>query len=109
MLALVLGIAAGVLEIRLTDLLITALFVMICTMVLGYLRPRAAWRWTVLVGVCVPLVRAYAYYFLHEQASRAQIWESGLGMLTGVAGAYCGAFSHKVIHELFHSNREPNG
>jgi lysylphosphatidylglycerol synthetase-like protein (DUF2156 family) len=101
-LGLALGLTAGFLEVRLEDLLATALFVMISTMVLGYLRPQSPWRWTLIVGLCVPLVRFWAYAFRTEQASRAQLWESGLGFLTGIAGAYCGMFTHKVIHELFH-------
>jgi hypothetical protein len=104
--AALLGVAAGFLEIRMEDLLVTALFVMVSTMALGFLRPRWPWRWTVIVGVCVPLVRFWAYTFRTEPASRAQVWEAGLGFLTGIAGAYCGAFTHKVIHELFHPDRE---
>src|SRR5438270_5035455 len=108
-LAICLGIAAGLLEVRFEDLLATALFVMIGTMVLGYLRPRWPWRWTAIVGACIPLVRWWAYTFRMEQASRAELWESGLGFLTGIAGAYCGMFTHKVIHELFRTNggRQP--
>ena len=104
LLALLLGLGAGLLEIRLEDLLVTALFVMIATMVLGYLRPKAAWRWTLIVGASVPLARFWAFAFRTEPASRAQLWESGLGFLTGIAGAYCGMFANKVIHELFLSD-----
>ena len=100
-LAVLLGIGAGVVEIRFEDLLLTAIVVLISTMVLGFLRPEWPWRWTIIVGVCVPLVRVWAYAFRMQPASRAQLWESGLGFLTGIAGAYCGYFTHKVIHELF--------
>ena len=106
-LAVGLGVGAGLLEVRLEDLLVTALFVIVSTMVLGFLRPKWPWRWTAIVGVCIPLVRIWAYTFRSEQVNRAQVWEAGLGFLTGIAGAYCGAFTHKVIHELFYSNREP--
>lgn len=99
--AALIGIAAGVLDVRLEDLLVTALVVMIGTMVLGFLRPRSPWRWTLIVGACVPLVRLWAYTFRTEQTSHAQWWEAGLGFLTGIAGAYCGMFTHKVVHELF--------
>jgi len=95
------GIGAGIVEVRLEDLLVTALLVMIGTMVLGYLRPRSPWRWTLIVGACVPLVRLWAYASRTEQINRAQWWESGLGFLTGIAGAYCGMFARKVVHELF--------
>ena len=105
-LAVVLGLSAGLLEIRLEDLLVTALFVMVATMVLGYVRPKSAWRWTLIVGAGIPLVRFWAFAFRTEPASRAQLWESGLGFLTGIAGAYCGMFANKVIHELFRPDAE---
>ena len=105
-LAVLLGLAAGFLELRLGDLLITALFVLISTMVLGFLRSKAPWRWTIIVGAFVPLVWLFAYAFAAQRPYRAQLWESGLGFLTGVAGAYCGAFTHKVIDELFRPNRD---
>ena len=103
--ALLVGLGAGFLEVRFEDLLATALFVMIGTMVLGFLRPKSPWRWTLIVGLCVPLVRFWAYAFRTEHASRAQLWESALGFLTGIAGAYCGMFTRKVIHELFHPDQ----
>lgn len=104
-LAVLLGVAAGFLQIRLGDLLVTALFVMVCTMLLGSLRPRWAWRWTVIVGVCIPLVQLGAYLLMREVPYRAQVWESGLGFLTGIAGAYSGAFGRKAVEELFFPNR----
>ncbi len=105
-LALLLGLGAGFLELRLGDLLITALFVLVSTMVVGFLRPRSPWRWTVIVGTLVPAVWLFSYAFSAQRPYRAQLWESGLGLLTGVAGAYCGSFTHKVIDELFRPNRD---
>ena len=102
--AVVLGLAAGFLQIRIGDLLVTALFVMFCTMLLGAIRPRYPWRWTLIIGVCIPLVQLAAYVFLKETPYRAQIWEAGLGFLTGIAGAYCGAFARKAVEELFFPN-----
>jgi len=108
-LAVLLGLGAGFLELRLGDLLITALFVLISTMVVGFLRPKAPWRWTIIVGGLIPAVWLFTYFFSKQRPYRAQLWESGLGFLTGIAGAYCGAFTHKVIDELFRPNRErPN-
>lgn len=108
-LAVLLGLGAGFLELRLGDLLMTALFVLISTMVVGFLRPKAPWRWTIIVGGLIPAVWLFTYFFSKQRPYRAQLWESGLGFLTGVAGAYCGAFTHKVIDELFRPNRErPN-
>ena len=104
-LAVVFGLAAGLLEIRVGDLLVTAIFVMLTTMVLGYLRPRNAWRWALLVGVFVPLLRMAAYFLLSEKPYRAQIWESVLGFVTGAVGAYAGVLGRRGVDELFRSQR----
>lgn len=104
-LAVLFGLVAGLLEIRIGDLLVTAVFVMIATMVLGYLRPRNAWRWTLLVAVFVPLLRIAAYYLLGERAYRAQVWESVLGFVTGAVGAYAGVLGRRGVDELFRSQR----
>lgn len=101
LLAILLGLCAGILEITINDLLVTAIFVMLSTMVLGFLRPRRAWRWIVVVGIFVPVIRVTAYLALTQRPYRAQIWESGLGFLTGIAGAYGGALARKGVDELF--------
>ena len=103
-LAVLLGLSAGLLEVTVGDLLATALFVLISTMVLGFMRPRHPWRWTLLVGVFVPLMRLAAYLVMTQKPYRAQIWESALGFVTGVAGAYGGALARKGVDELFRSH-----
>jgi len=104
LLAVLFGLSAGILEVTVGDLLATALFVLVSTMVLGFLRPRRPWKWIVVVGVFVPLARLAAYLVLTQKPYRAQIWESGLGFLTGTAGSYCGALARKGVDELFHSH-----
>ena len=98
-----LGICAGILEITVGDMLATALFALVATLVLGFLRPRRAWRWIFVVGIFVPLFRLGAYLLLAQKPYRAQVWESGLGLLTGVAGAYSGAFARLGVDELVRS------
>ncbi|MFZ0803053.1 MAG: hypothetical protein WBQ09_14400 [Terriglobales bacterium] len=100
MLGAVLGIGAGLLDVMAGDLLLTALFVLAATMVLGGLRPAKPWRWTVTVAVFVPVVQLAAYFFLTEKPYRAQIYESFLGFLTGIAGAYSGAVGRRVWERL---------
>jgi len=96
----VLGIAAGVLDVKVGDLLLTALFVLACTMLLGILRPERPWRWIILIAVFVPLLQVLAYVFLTEKPYRAQIYESFLGFLTGTAGAYAGAAGRRALQAL---------
>jgi len=101
LLAVLLGLAAGMLEITVSDLLATAIFVMIATMALGVVRPAHAWQWAVIVGALIPIVRLLAYLVMHRHSTLAESWESGLGFVTGTVGAYAGAFTRRVIAELF--------
>jgi cell division protein FtsW (lipid II flippase) len=98
--AIALGIAAGALDVKVGDLLLTALFVLACTMLLGILRPERPWRWIILIAVFVPLLQVLAYVFLTEKPYRAQIYESFLGFLTGTAGAYAGAAGRRALQML---------
>jgi hypothetical protein len=97
----VLGLLAGVLDVKVGDLLLTALLVLAATMLLGALRPQRPWRWTLLVAAFVPLVQLAAYLALTDKPYRAQIYESFLGFLTGVAGAYGGATARRGLRELW--------
>jgi len=97
----ILGISAGVLDVKIGDLLFTALLVLLSTMLLGALRPQRPWRWTITVAVFVPVAQLLAYVLLSEKPYRAQIYESFLGFLTGIAGAYGGSFGRRAINELF--------
>jgi hypothetical protein len=96
-----LGIAAGVLDVKLGDLLLTALLVLLSTMILGILRPEKPWRWIVLVGTCVPAMMLIAFLSFKEKPYPAQIYESFLGFLTGTAGAYGGAACRRAFLEIF--------
>jgi hypothetical protein len=96
----ILGLCAGVLDLKIGDLLLTALFVLASTMLLGVLRPAKPWRWTLVVAIFVPSVQLLAYLATTEKPYRAQIYESFLGFLTGIAGAYGGALGRKALNAL---------
>jgi hypothetical protein len=100
-LAVMLGLIAGVVDVKFGDLLLTALFVLASTMLLGALRPQRPWRWTLLVAVFVPLIQGMAYLLLTKKPDRAQIYESFLGFLTGMAGAYAGSAGRSGLKELW--------
>jgi len=101
LLAAISGALAGWLDIKVGDLLLTAMVVLGANMLLGFLSPRRPWRWVVLVGVFVPVVEWLAYFFLAEKPARAQIYESFLAFMPGIAGAYGGAVGRGVVDNLF--------
>jgi hypothetical protein len=101
LLAALSGAGAGWLDIKIGDLLLTAMVVLAANMLLGFLSPRKPWRWVLLVGVFVPAVEWLAYFFLTEKPERAQIYESFLAFVPGIAGAYGGAIGRGVVDNLF--------
>ena len=101
LLAAAFGILAGWMDIKVGDLLFTAMIVLAACIVLGYLRPKKPWRWVVLIGICVPLVEWLAYFLLKQKPQRAQVYESFLAFLPGIAGAYGGALGRGVVENLF--------
>ncbi|MGO8985252.1 MAG: hypothetical protein ACLPHI_06675 [Terriglobales bacterium] len=101
LLAVLSGAGTGWLDIKVGDLLLTAMVVLMANMVLGFLSPRKPWRWVALVGVFVPVVEWLAYFFLSEKPQRAQIYESFLAFVPGIAGAYGGAMGRGVVDNLF--------
>ena len=91
---------AGWVDIKAGDLLLTALLVLAPCMVLGLMRPEKPWRWIAIVGVLVPIAELLGYLVLTQKPYRAQIYESFLGFLTGIAGAYGGSFGRRGLNEL---------
>jgi len=100
-LAAVLGAAAGWIDIKVGDLLLTAMVVLTANMFLGFLSPHRPWRWVLVIGAFVPVVEWLAYWFLTQKPDRAQIYESFLAFLPGIAGAFGGALGRGVVDNLF--------
>jgi len=95
------GVLAGWVDIKVGDLLLTAMIVLAACMLLGILSPRRPWRWVLLVGLFVPVVEWLAYYFLSQKPERAQIYESFLAFVPGIAGAFGGSAGRNVVNNLF--------
>ena len=95
------GMFAGWVDIKVGDLLFTALLVLAPCMVLGLLRPSRPWRWVAIVAVSVPVAELLGFVLLTEKPYRAQIYESLLAFLPGIAGAYGGAMMRQAIRNIF--------
>lgn len=104
LMASIFGAAAAWTDIKVGDLLLTATIVVASCILLGFLSPRKPWRWVLLIGICMPVVEWLAYFFLTEKPTRAQVYESFLGFVPGIAGAYGGAIARGVVDNLFPKN-----
>jgi hypothetical protein len=98
--AILLGICAGLLENRIEDFLVTVVFVLAVTTVLGFIRPQRPWRWMIAVAIWVPLVELVAYLRLSQLPDRSQIWACGFAFVAGAVGCVSGAFGRKGLNEL---------
>jgi len=98
--AVVAGGLAGWVDIKVNDLLFTALLVLAPCMVLGLLRPVKPWRWVLTVVACVPLAELFAHIYLAQRLQRSQLYGSLLTILPAIAGAYGGSLMRGVIKNL---------
>jgi hypothetical protein len=94
------GMLAGWMDIKVGDLLLTALLVLAPCMLLGLMRPEKPWRWVAIVGVFVPIAELLGYLVLSEKPYRHQIYESFLAFLPGIAGAYGGSLMKRAITNI---------
>src|SRR5215470_20282332 len=101
LLAAACGVFGGWVDIKVGDLLFTAMIVLASCMLLGFLRPSRPWRWVFVIGVFIPLIEWLAYFFLAQKPERAQIYESFLAFMPGIAGAFGGALGRGVVDNLF--------
>jgi hypothetical protein len=101
-LAVLFGVVAGWVDLKVGDLLFTALLVLAPCMLLGVLRRERPWRWVVIIAICVPVGDLAGYLIMTQKPGRAQIYESFLAFLPGIAGAYGGAMLRGVVDHLLH-------
>jgi hypothetical protein len=99
--AAVAGALSGWVDLKVGDLLLTALVVLGTCMLLGVLRPARAWRWVAIVGAMVPIAELLGYLVLTQKPYRAQIYESFLAFFPAIAGAYGGAMLRGAIGNIF--------
>jgi hypothetical protein len=99
-LAALAGIATGWADVAINDLLLTALLVLAVCMMLGFMRPRRAWRWVVAVGVFIPLTEFVEYAIQEGRPTHGHIYGSILASLPGIAGAYGGSLMRGVVINL---------
>ncbi len=100
LLAALSGALAGWLDIKVGDLLLTAMVVLAANMLLGFLSPSRPWRWVLIVGVFVPVMEWLAYFYLSQKPERAQIYESFLAFMPGIAGAFGGSIGRGVVDKI---------
>src|SRR6266404_6246360 len=92
-LAALLGLCSGILEVTVGDLLATALFVLISTLVLGFVRPKRPGRWTkVRLNQRVPPYSPVDECMLPTWEFRSRCWPAAAGEIPRSSKARIRAF-----------------
>ena len=99
-LAALAGIGIGRADVALGDLPLTALLVVMASMLAGILRPVWPWRWAFVVGIFIPLEVLQAYALGTVKPTPAEVYGSFLTFLPGMVGAYVGAFLRRATENL---------
>lgn len=100
--AIVLGALCGILHVTVQDSLLTALAVTFFTMIMGVVRPLKPWRWTLLVGLPVPLVLVIAKVSsVYQNFTKSTLIGSVAIILPGIAGAVGGSVMRRFLSEVF--------
>jgi hypothetical protein len=99
-LGILLALASGWVQIRIHDLLLTALMVLASAMLMGSLSPRKPWRWAVLFLIVVRLMQSVTPLFGVEKPIRVEILESFLLFLPAIVGAYGGSVLRRAVYAL---------
>jgi hypothetical protein len=106
-LAVVLGLAAGYVNLEVNDPTLCAVVVTVMAMGLALWKPRRPWRWALLVGFGVPAAQLFAYAKgvppLHGEIARACF----IGLLSAAVAAGLGSAGRRAFENIFASAKPP--
>ncbi len=98
--ALLLGIFAGWVYLRIGDAVLAAFLALAFSMALGAARPHRAWAWALMISLCIPAAEAFAILTLAHQTSD-KLPGSFIALVPAFVGAYGGFFMRKAVGVLF--------
>lgn len=103
-LALALSVLVGYADLHTDDMFILVGLIAACAFVLGFVQPRAAWRWGILVGLGAPLAEAVAFaaklpapYAPQSLQAPALFLIFALTTLIALGGAYAGVLLRRTV------------
>lgn len=94
------AISAGYFHVQLNDSGLSVLAVAAATMFLAYMRPQRAWRWALLMGLCLPAATLIAQ-LNNEKPSLGMIAGSFAGLAFAVVAAIGGVVLRRIVAILF--------
>jgi len=97
-LATVLGLGIGWLDLHTTEVIVTIVPLLAAGAMLGLLRPKAAWRWAVLIALGLPVMAAVAKLTGMHTAEPVQ-WDPRITLVAlvfALLGSYAGVLVRRA-------------
>ncbi len=78
------------------------LVILVVTFIVGFLLPRQAWLWAIIVGLCIPIgyLAARAVGFLPSTPVEPGWYASVIALIPAFIGAYAGALGRIAINSM---------
>jgi len=99
------GLGIGWLDLHTTEVLVTVVPLLATGIALGLLRPKAPWRWAVLIALGLPLMAAVAKLSEMRTAEPVQLDPrvTLVALAFALVGSYAGALLRRVASTLTRS------
>ena len=98
-LAVIGGFLAGAVDFNNDEPQAAVIIIVAFTALLGFIQPRKAWRWALIVGLGVPIVYLIATALgYHSKSVGEPGWYASLiALIPAFISTYCGVLLRKVI------------
>ncbi len=98
-LAFVGGLFAGWIDFNATEVQPTVLLLVVLGAAFGFVRPRRAWRWAIILGVCIPLGSLIFSALGYKPAELPQpgVYASLIALIPAFIGTYGGVLIRKIV------------
>jgi hypothetical protein len=90
------GVLVGLMDVKATEVQMTALLLIAFGFFAGFNQPRRAWRWALLLGVWVPI---FAFIAMGVGLTRFRVQEQ-FGSLIALIPAFLGTYAGVVVKKL---------
>ena len=93
------GLFAGWIDFNQTEVQPTVLALVIFGAVLGFVRPYRAWRWAIILGLCIPLGFLIFSGLGYKPAELPQpgVYASLIALIPAFIGTYAGVLVSKAL------------
>ncbi len=98
-LAIIGGFLAGAVDFNNDEPQAAVIVIVAFTGLLGFIQPRRAWRWAIIVGLGVPIVYLIATTLgYHAKSAGEPGWYASLiALIPAFISTYCGVLLRKVL------------